>query len=302
MLSERTGWSPLVIGTPVARFEPRPPRSRTYRPDTAVDGWSTGRLVVRGASVRGYQHRHDGTPRQDDFAIAWHPATDAVIVAVADGVSEAELAHVGATLACRTAVEQLSRWLDGESDRENDGGSEGEPDWSDVLRCASWALVEFAKGQPASGPDDGDAERAERLLATTLVAAVLRPNDDGSATVTAVRAGDSTAWLLAGQDWTELFATDTDDVLTTAVTALPRLAAEVAAATVEVPAGGVLLVGTDGVGMAVGDGRGPVGSALAAGVESPPAPLDFGYLLDFSRETFDDDRTLVAVWPQREAE
>lgn len=294
MLSERAGWSPLVIGTPVARFEPRPPRSRTYRPDTAVDGWSTGRLVVRGASVRGYQHRHDGTPRQDDFAIAWHPATDAVIVAVADGVSEAELAHVGATLACRTAVEQLTRWLD--------SGSEDQPDWPDVLRCASWALVEFAKGQPANGPDDGDSERAERLLATTLVAAVLRPNDDGSATVDAARAGDSTAWLLHGQDWTELFTTDTDDVLATSVTALPRLAADVATATVEVPAGGVLLVGTDGVGVPVGDGRGPVGSALAAGVEAPPAPLDFGYLLDFSRETFDDDRTLVAVWPQREPE
>jgi len=292
------GWSPLVIGTPVVRFEPRPPRSRTYRPDTAVDGWSTGRLVVRGASVRGYQHRHDGTPRQDDFAIAWHAATDAVIVAVADGVSDAELAHVGATLACRTAVEQLLRWLD-------DGGH-GEPDWADVLRCASWGLVEFARGQPASGPDERDAERAERLLATTLVAAVLRPNDgpdgDGSATVTAARAGDSTAWLLHGADWAELFTADDDEMVATVVDALPRLPEKVATATVELPAGGVLLVGTDGVGVPVGDGRGQVGTALAAGVESPPAPLDLGYLLDFSRETFDDDRTLVAVWPLRETE
>lgn len=288
-----------MIGTPVARFEPRPPRSRTYRPDTVVDGWSTGRLVVRAGSVRGYQHRHDGTPRQDDFSVAWHSSTGAVVVAVADGVSDAELAHVGATLACRTAVEQLMRWLDERG--------EGQPDWADVLRCASWALVEFAKGQPQAGPDEQDAERAERLLATTLVAAVLLPNDDGTVTVTSARAGDSTAWLLNGREWTELFVEatgddDQDELLATSVTALPRLPAEVAAATVELAADGVLLIGTDGVGVPVGDGRGPVGEALAAGVESPPTPLDFAYLLDFSRETFDDDRTLVAVWPLREIE
>lgn len=289
------GWSPLVIGTPVARFEPRPPRSRTYRPDTVVDGWSTGRLVVRGGSVRGYQHRHDGTPRQDDFAIAAHDPTGAVVVAVADGVSDSELSHVGATLACRTAVDQLLRWLD-------DGGA-GRPDWSDVLRCASWALVEFAKAQPAGDQDDdGDAERAERLLATTLVAAVVLPGEDGSATVTSARAGDSTAWLLSGQDWVELFGGPAGDLLDPAVHALPRLPAEITGVTVELPAGGVLLVGTDGVGVPVGDGGGPVGSALATGVESPPSPLDFGYLLDFSRETFDDDRTLVAVWPLRETD
>lgn len=303
---ERVGWSPLVIGTPVARFEPGPPRSRTYRPDTVVDGWSTGRLVVRGASVRGYQHRHDGTPRQDDLSVAWHAATGAVVVAVADGVSDAELGHVGATLACRTAVDQLLRWLD-------TGGS-GEPDWADVLRCASWALVEFAKDRPAAHPDEPDAERAERLLATTLVAAVLRPGDDNpgsdtgtdTVTVTAARAGDSTAWLLAGRDWTELFSRptgeDPDELLTTSVTALPRLPPEVAATTAELAVGGVLLVGTDGVGVPVGDGRGPVGAALAEGVETPPTPLDLAYLLDFSRETFDDDRTLVAVWPLRTIE
>lgn len=304
MLSERAGpptarpdWSPLVIGTPVARFEPRPPRSRTYRPDTAVDGWSTGRLVVRGASVRGYQHRHDGTPRQDDFAIAWHAATDAVVVAVADGVSDAELAQVGSTLACRTAVDQLLRGLD------EDGGG---PDWADVLRCASWALVEFARGQPPAGPDEPDAERAERLLATTLVAAVVRPNEDGSATVSAARAGDSTAWLLRDRDWSELFGTgepadgDPGAVLATSVAALPRVPEPVTAVAADLAPGAVLLVGTDGVGVPVGDGRGQVGTAVADGVRHPPTPLDFGYLLDFSRETFDDDRTMVAVWPRRE--
>lgn len=107
-------WAPLVIGTPVAEFEPRPPRFPGYRPDTAADGWSTEHVTVRAASVRGYQHRHEGTPRQDDFALAAHPGSGALVAAVADGVASAELAHLGATLVCRSAVDQLLHALDGD--------------------------------------------------------------------------------------------------------------------------------------------------------------------------------------------
>jgi hypothetical protein len=31
----------------------------------------------------------------------------------------------------------------------------------------------------------------------------------------------------------------------------------------------------------------------------PPPILGLAHAVDFSRETFDDDRTLVAVWPRR---
>jgi hypothetical protein len=30
-----------------------------------------------------------------------------------------------------------------------------------------------------------------------------------------------------------------------------------------------------------------------------PSLIEFAHMVDFSRETFDDDRTLVAVWPRR---
>jgi hypothetical protein len=299
-LSDRPGSSgrlgaPLVIGTPVVEFEPRPQRTRGYRPDLAADGWSTEHFAVRAASVRGYQHRHDGTPRQDDFALAWHAGAGAVIVAVADGVSGAELGHLGATLACRTAVEQVSRLLDADP--------RPQPDWREVLRCAAWALVEHAGQQAGAG--DAPAEWAERWLATTLVLALVLPGPDGTALVSAARVGDSAAWVLReGSGWAGVFDVSPGDaaaagaaVVSAAVTALPRLPAEVAGVTVELPAGAVLLVGTDGVGTALGSGAGPVGDALAASLAGRPSPLEFAHLLDFSRETFDDDRTLVAVWP-----
>jgi hypothetical protein len=61
--------------------------------------------------------------------------------------------------------------------------------------------------------------------------------------------------------------------------------------------GEVLLVGTDGFGDPLGAGDGAVGALFAGALRVPPPPLGLAHLLDFSRETFDDDRTLVAVWP-----
>jgi serine/threonine protein phosphatase PrpC len=291
-LSDQAYGGPLVIGTPVAAFEPRPPLPGAHRPDFAADGWGTGRFTVRAASVRGYQHRHDGKPRQDDFAVACHPGSGAVVTAVADGVSSVDLAHVGATLACRNLVDQLLRQLD-----EDPSAA---PDWAELMRCAGWALVEFAAAQPEAAPEETAAARAERLLATTLVAAVVRPRS-GGAVAEVAGVGDSAAWLLRAGAWTALLGEQDGEILTPAVAALPRVPAEVPASSVELDHGDVLLLGTDGIGGALGDGSGLVGAAFAAGLAAPPAPLDLAHLLDFSRETFDDDRTLVAVWP-REAE
>ncbi|MGH3832079.1 MAG: hypothetical protein ACRDRS_16810 [Pseudonocardiaceae bacterium] len=62
--------------------------------------------------------------------------------------------------------------------------------------------------------------------------------------------------------------------------------------------GTVLLVGTDGFGDPLGDGSGLVGDLFREVLASPPPPLGLAHALDFSRETFDDDRTLLVVWPQ----
>jgi len=37
---------------------------------------------------------------------------------------------------------------------------------------------------------------------------------------------------------------------------------------------------------------------LADCLRTPPPPRAFAHVLDFSRETFDDDRTLVSIWPR----
>jgi len=277
----------IVLGTPAAQVEPKPPPGDPYRPDTLLDGWSSPELTVRLASVRGDQHRFDGRPRQDDVVVAWHEPSATVVFAVADGVSAAPQSHVGAALVCRTAVNDLLVQL---------GEDKPEPDWTRVLQAARYQLLmRVAQG---GKPDEGHLTEAARTLATTLVAGTVTPTADGGMRVTLVRAGDSSAWCLHKGRYNPLLSEKDSggEITSNAVAALPRLSADSRPMTYFLPDDGVLLVGTDGFGDPLGDGSGIVGELFAELAVRPPQARGLAHLLDFSRETFDDDRTLLAVW------
>jgi hypothetical protein len=53
--------------------------------------------------------------------------------------------------------------------------------------------------------------------------------------------------------------------------------------------------------MPLADGGGEVGVTLARELSRPPDVVDFARLLDFSRSTYDDDRSLIAVWRSDES-
>jgi serine/threonine protein phosphatase PrpC len=291
-------WEPVVIGRPVAPVVARAPAIQPYRPDVVADGWSTTRFEMRCASVRGPAHRHRGEPRQDECAVVTHDGTGAVVAVVADGLSSAPLSHLGATMACRTAVDYLLRALDASA---GDPGSPG-VDWPDLLRCAGWSLVEYATRQPGGDGAGPDPREAERLLATTLVVALVRPGPAGTALASLVRVGDSAAWVLRAGAWQAVFPPDATEVLPDGVAALPRVPATVVPVEVELTAGDVLVLGTDGFADPLTDGLtdgagGDVGALFADALASPPPMLRLAWLLDFACETYDDDRTLVGVWP-----
>jgi hypothetical protein len=302
----------VVIGEGGPAFEARPIDSRyrtlPYRPDTVVDGWAGDGFVVRAASLRGLLHRYNGAPRQDDVALARFPGSDTaperLVVAVADGVSSAPQSHLGATVAVRFAVQ----WL---SERLAAGRSAATLDWPTLFRHAAWQLVEqarllFPDRRDPSGGDGPDPALAAAQLATTLLCGVVEFDPAEPAAIAHVAGlGDSAAWLICDGDFAPVFggkARDGGSIASSAVAGLPLVPTELAAVAVAVPPGAVLLLGTDGFGDPLGSGAGDVGrtflSSLAA---SPPPPLHFAHLLDFSRETFDDDRTLVAVWPKERA-
>ncbi|MFE7601010.1 protein phosphatase 2C domain-containing protein [Streptomyces sp. NPDC057494] len=284
-------WQRVALGRPAARFEPKPPPADPYRPDTLFDGWSTPGLTVRLASVRGDSHRFGGQPRQDDIVVAAHEPTDTVVFAVADGVSAAPQSHVGAALACRTAVTDVLRQLE-----------EARPqiDWNRVVAGAAYQL--FMRVTRGTEPTPEQKREAQTLLATTLVTGVVRRTGRGQLEVNLVHVGDSGAWMLHESRFHPLLGDGkegTDGVFSSAVQALPWVPRQIEGTWFTVPEDGVLLIGTDGFGDPLGDGTGPVGRAIAYELGRPPRePLALAWVLDFSRETFDDDRTLLAVWPR----
>ncbi|MBM9509642.1 protein phosphatase 2C domain-containing protein [Actinacidiphila acididurans] len=285
-------WAPVPVGDPAADFEPRPPGGPLYRPDTVHDGWSTDAVTVRLASVRGNAHRFRGRPREDDVAVAVHAPTRTVVFAVADGVSAAEQPQVGAALACRGAVDDLLAQLE---------SGQAAIDWKHVVDSAAYQLVARVAG--TGGPALAASKEAERRYATTLVAGAVQVREHGVLSLALVQAGDSGAWLLhrGSGHYEPLLATKFsagDAVISSAVTPLPRVPSPVVATTALLPPGAVLLVGTDGFGDALGDGTGAVGRLFHDHLSTPPPARGLAHLLDFSRETFDDDRTLLAIWPR----
>ncbi len=109
--------------------------------------------------------------------------------------------------------------------------------------------------------------------------------------------GDSTAWTLTKGRWQHLFgSTEDGDVVSPATRALPvqRDGAEVASVVLG-PSDALILM-TDGVSLPLGDGMGEVGRYLAEAWAGAPDLLSFATHVQFQRRSFDDDRTVVAVW------
>jgi serine/threonine protein phosphatase PrpC len=287
----------IVVGSPSPSVEPSTIgaayRSFPFRPDAVIDGWSTEAITVRGVSQRGHLHRYNGAPRQDDFAVH-HLPDGRVIVLVADGVSQAPQSHIGSSTVIRTAAEWLASHL---------GNDIADTDWLALLKNAAWALNERA--QTLLGLDEPDPVRAEELLATTLVCAVIEPAGAGALRAYLVSVGDSVAWLLSAGEFVEILAgkkVPASGIASSAVVGLPRVPTEVTPVGVDVAAGDVLLMATDGIGDPLGTGHGGVGNLFREVLTGPSVPslIEFAHAVDFSREAFDDDRTLVAVWPRKQ--
>lgn len=293
-----TAWlssEPVVVGRPGPVFEPVVAGAEfwpaPYRGDTVIDGWRSDSFVVRGASLRGYSHRYYGEPRQDDFAILSLPGGSRILAAVADGVSSAAQSHVGSTVAVRYALQWLSA-------RVEDPASA--TDWGALAAGTAWALVEHAA---AVFGIDRSAEEAEPLVATTMTCAVVDAGPDGGAVAHVTSVGDSAAWVLKGDRFTRVEGgkqEPSDGISSSAVVGLPRVPSSVDATVVTIDPDEVLLLGTDGFGDPLGSGGGEVGRLFAEtlGGGRVPSMIEFAHKLDFLRETFDDDRTLVAVWPR----
>jgi serine/threonine protein phosphatase PrpC len=177
--------------------------------------------------------------------------------------------------------------------------------WSKIFNRAAAALViehrRAAGDEHRDKPGQDETQAVSRDLGTTLTVAVVEHSDGGGMQASIAAIGDSPALRLTGGEYELLVGereTD-DDFTTSAVVALPYLPSP-EARTVHLERDEVLLICTDGFSGPLGSGSGDVGQLFARELAKPPPLSSWSYLVDFAKATYDDDRTLIAVWPQAE--
>ena len=222
-----------------------------------------------------------------------------LVICVADGVSSGELSHKAAMLVTRWGT----KWLTGLLDRTEPADLQ----WGQFVRGVA-AQVEKYGRKLLRGREDIDAEKcdlrdvAHKLATTVLYAVVDLRAVDGAHTAHVVTVGDTSAWVLReGGRWEpqEAVKNDGAEVFSASVQALPLPpATDPVPVRTTIRAGEALVLMTDGIGDPLGQGTGPVGRFLADVWARPPASgVEFAAQIGFARKSFDDDRTVVAVWP-----
>ena len=277
------GWAGPVWGEPSAATDAAVPLRRRASASQAcyrADGGQSAEFVLLAASVAGVAHRLSGRRCEDAYAWAL-PRPDRLAMIVADGVSTAGRGGEGADIAVSAACEHL-------------------------LTTEGWSEMEcLAALRAASEAVSGAGGRSAAELSTTLVVALVSASGAG-AEVCLARVGDSSAFVLAGAEWEELFPGRAEEELRGSVIGVLPLVSRgdgdaIETASVMLPAGAALVLLTDGVADPLRDGPSTVAPALAEVLSGGPSgaltPLALADAADFSRRGCQDDRTILAAWP-----
>ena len=191
--------SPIDLDGSNLNFEYKSVKASTqpvaYRPDTLLDGWSTSYCTVRVASLRGMSHRYYGKPRQDEVSIKVRDDTPAVIIAVADGVSNASHSHIASTVATRYITQLVY---------EQELPPHKPLNWEEIISHTSDAIVNYIqKVNPAIGNRECDILN---VVATTIICAVVYPSPKSDSLVAQITSvGDSGAWIFQNGKFISLF-------------------------------------------------------------------------------------------------
>jgi hypothetical protein len=256
-----------------------PPGSRIGRADVELSSASLPGMDILAAAARGLEHRANGTPRQDAFAVAHRGLpgeVSEVIAVVCDGVGGFGRSDEAADLVSRRLASL---------------GAEGVP-WPEAFARVNQELSKAVEEMTATDPGSGG-------MATTAVAvSVHREMDQWVGEAAWV--GDSTLWHLSGAGrWTPVTGPPGEDAeaayYSTDVVPLPSADGACSLLRLCIP-DGALFVMSDGVANPLRWSH-DVQEALAQWWARPPDPFTFGAQVSFARKSHMDDRTVIAMWP-----
>jgi serine/threonine protein phosphatase PrpC len=266
-----------------------------------VDLGTAGTLAVIGGTIRGGKHRYQGGPNQDSYAILHDESVQSyLLVAVSDGVSNAQFSGYSSRKLVRQTVRAIARSLSIEPERS----------WTskELQEIANTAIINASDSMRVWETDDLDSPKIPSSQATiydlsaTLTVAIIptNPSPNGNRPATVGFVGDSPSYILQNNTWKLITpAIKQGDVMDQSTAALPlqdNSKLKVDWIDIELAPGSALFVVTDGIGTSLDSGNTTLGEYLRSEWARPCSMKQFTNALDFDRSGEDDDRTAVAVW------
>ncbi|MFF2778509.1 protein phosphatase 2C domain-containing protein [Streptomyces sp. NPDC058052] len=254
-------------------------------PGMAADAARLGDLEVRAASLVGTGHRVDAehaVPRQDAYRLGRDAASQHLVVAVADGMSDSVHSDTAAAVAALALVNALRAQLD-----------EGVPlrglDHASAFLEAARQVHTVARQR--QWPDD-----SVRTVAAVAVVPTA-PSPGGGRDVWIAGLGDTTAWVRRPRSWSRELGEKQQGFDAGRLHAyLPHTPEAAQGRHVRLQPGEALALTTDGVGDAL--------TELPAAQElfhrqwaAPVQPIDLLLHIAYDSHQRNDDRTAVVVWP-----
>ena len=170
--------------------------------------------------------------------------------------------------------------------------------WPNAFTRVNEELCKFAEGRLGV---DADTTAGDKGMATTALAVSVH-REAGEWVGEAAWVGDSTLWHLSRDGrWTLVNSSRNvpaeASYHSSSVSPLPSLDGECTWCGFRI-SGGALFAMTDGVANPLWWSR-DVQKALADWWQRPPDPFTFAAQVGFARKSHIDDRTVVAIWPDR---
>ncbi len=251
----------------------------------AADEARVGELSIRGVSIVGAGHRCEdpAVPRQDAYRLGRDRDSRYVVVAVADGVSQSRLSHVGAAIAVETALDVAIAQLNAPTGKRQIDTTASSPRsrtaWSRPPRPVGSTVPSLCCAFVLGFVEAGRLDRPRRAWISWV--------------------GDASAWRLDASGWSFVAGDrkDANDGIESGEldACLPLHPGAVKSTTVDLAPGETLAFVTDGVGdvlAMVPDAR----TYLAQRWQQPPPVAEFVHDVGFEVARQQDDRTAVVVW------
>ena len=272
--------------------------------DAVCDIGTSGALAIAAVSLRGHKHKVDSKACQDAFSLRVATSQSGekfLIVVVCDGMSSAKYSHYGARRTSQLLARSLAEIISFEESVVEQSIRSRMPEAFD--KCRKNLIPKSGNQYGAPDVPANGAVESDFYTTVTFMIIPSAKQANGRVNVIVGSIGDSPVFALRAQigEWEEIGGLGTNtDIVNPATSAFPAVI-DARFTTVVIDEQDVIIATSDGVGnfLNVRGGQTLLGSYLAEQWRRPVNLPTFINDVGFDLRSADDDRTVVAIWPNR---